>query len=62
MNGDVFGFTILPDQMQVMSPILILLFIPLFEYVVYPVLGKYWLNNIPFIGYNNKHAQNIKPM
>ena len=42
MNGETFGlFTILPDQMQVANPVLILLFIPLFDYVVYPLLRKH---------------------
>ena len=43
MNGETFGglFTILPDQMQVANPVLILLFIPLFDYVIYPMLSKF---------------------
>ncbi|KAB0790799.1 hypothetical protein PPYR_15309 [Photinus pyralis] len=40
MNGDIAGFTILPDQMQVINPLLILAFIPLFQYVIYPILNK----------------------
>ncbi|KAK5642904.1 hypothetical protein RI129_009071 [Pyrocoelia pectoralis] len=40
MNGDVGGFTILPDQMQVVNPLLILIFIPLFQYIIYPILNK----------------------
>ncbi len=47
MNGDTFGAIILPDQMQVANPILILLFIPLFEYGVYPLFG--WLFSIIFV-------------
>ena len=44
MNGETFGlFTILPDQMQVANPVLILLFIPFFDYVVYPLLRKHQL-------------------
>lgn len=40
MNGDVKGwFTIKPDQMQVINPLLILTFVPLFEFAVYPVLN-----------------------
>ncbi|XP_055915652.1 peptide transporter family 1-like isoform X2 [Eupeodes corollae] len=39
MVGDVGGFTIKPDQMQVINPLLILGFIPLFNYVVYPILS-----------------------
>lgn len=40
MDGDIGFYTILPDQMQVINPLLILLFIPLFTYVVYPGLAK----------------------
>ena len=40
MNGDVFGFEVLPDQMQSLNPILVHLFIPLFSYVIYPKVGK----------------------
>lgn len=39
MNGETFGFVILPDMMQVSNPILILGFIPIFDYAVYPLLG-----------------------
>lgn len=40
MDGDLGFYTILPDQMQVVNPLLILAFIPLFQYVIYPVLNK----------------------
>lgn len=40
MDGEFCGYTIKPDQMQVVNPLLILGFIPLFDYVLYPVLGK----------------------
>lgn len=40
MTGDVGSFTIKPDQMQVINPFLILLFIPVFDYFVYPALAK----------------------
>lgn len=39
MDGRLFGYDIKPDQMQVMNPLLILLFIPIFELYVYPVLA-----------------------
>ena len=40
MNGDI-GFTqIKPDQMHVINPLLILVFIPIFNCAVYPLLGK----------------------
>ncbi|XP_053658366.1 peptide transporter family 1-like [Anopheles marshallii] len=40
MDGEVAGYTIKPDQMQVINPLLILAFIPVFESVVYPMLAK----------------------
>ena len=43
MNGDITITTFLPDQMQVIAPVLILVFIPLFDYVMYPALNKYGL-------------------
>uniref|UniRef100_A0A0K2T106 Oligopeptide transporter 1 n=1 Tax=Lepeophtheirus salmonis TaxID=72036 RepID=A0A0K2T106_LEPSM len=47
MNGDVYGFQILPDQMQVINPILILIFIPLFDYVIYPIFDKFKILRTP---------------
>lgn len=43
MNGKVWGLTILPEQMHIVNPVLVLAFIPLFELVVYPVLAKFRL-------------------
>ncbi|GAB0094459.1 peptide transporter family 1-like [Sergentomyia squamirostris] len=40
MNGRIGSVYIKPDQMQVINPLLILAFIPLFNYVIYPVLSK----------------------
>ncbi|KAK9745536.1 POT family [Popillia japonica] len=40
MNGDIGFYTILPDQMQVINPLLILIFIPIFQYGVYPLFNK----------------------
>ncbi|XP_074032367.1 peptide transporter family 1 isoform X2 [Leptinotarsa decemlineata] len=40
MDGDMGFYTILPDQMQVVNPLLILAFIPMFSYWVYPLLSK----------------------
>lgn len=40
MDGYIGFYTILPDQMQVVNPLLILAFIPLFQYVIYPALNK----------------------
>lgn len=48
MNGDVGWFTIQPDQMQTLDAVLVLLFIPLFESIVYPFLGKLKLLKSPF--------------
>lgn len=42
MNGriDFLNWTMKPDQMQVMNPLLVLFFIPIFETVVYPTIAK----------------------
>lgn len=42
MNCKVLGYELLPSQLQAVNPILILAFIPLFSYVVYPLLGKFF--------------------
>jgi solute carrier family 15 oligopeptide transporter 1 len=43
MDGNI-GFTeIKPDQMQLLNPLLILTFIPLFDCAVYPILQKFGL-------------------
>jgi len=47
MNGDTFGWTILPDQMTVANPILIIILIPLFDQVLYPVMGKLGILRTP---------------
>ncbi|CAO1383586.1 unnamed protein product [Diamesa tonsa] len=39
MSGDIGFMTIKPDQMQVVNPLLILVFIPLYEVVFYPLLS-----------------------
>lgn len=39
MNGKVWGFTILPEQMHIVNPVLVLAFIV----IVYPVLAKFRL-------------------
>ena len=38
MDGDIGFMTIKPDQMQVINPFLILVFIPVYEVVIYPLL------------------------
>lgn len=40
MDGDLGGFEIKPDQMQVVNPLLILVFIPVYDIVFYPLLSK----------------------
>jgi solute carrier family 15 (oligopeptide transporter), member 1 len=39
MTGDIGFYTIKPDQMQVVNPLLILVFIPLYEVIFYPLLN-----------------------
>ncbi|XP_055535385.1 peptide transporter family 1-like [Wyeomyia smithii] len=39
MDGDLGFWTIKPDQMQVVNPLLILVFIPLYEVAFYPLLS-----------------------
>uniref|UniRef100_A0AAG5DLX8 Oligopeptide transporter 1 n=1 Tax=Anopheles atroparvus TaxID=41427 RepID=A0AAG5DLX8_ANOAO len=40
MDGKVGAYTIKPDQMQVINPLLVLAFIPVFESCIYPVLAQ----------------------
>lgn len=40
MDGNIGLFTVKPDQMQVINPLLILLFIPLYDVLFYPLLNK----------------------
>lgn len=40
MDGNVFGVQIVPDQMQVVNPALVLLLIPLFDKVLVPVMVR----------------------
>ena len=42
LDCTVFGKEILPSQIQAANPILVMLFIPLFTYVVYPFLNRVW--------------------
>ena len=39
MNGRLGSYTLPPDQMQAINAVLILLFIPLFETIIYPLFG-----------------------
>ena len=47
MDGKIGSFTILPDQMQVANPLLILMFIPLFNGCLYPLFNKLRIINTP---------------
>ena len=42
MDCTVLGYTLQPSQIQAVNPILILLFIPIFSYVIYPLLGRWF--------------------
>lgn len=47
MNGQLGGFIMKPDQIQVVNPVLIITFIPVFTYFVYPLLDKLRLVRTP---------------
>lgn len=40
MDGNVLGLLIVPDQMQVINPAIVLVLIPLFDKVLYPLLTR----------------------
>ena len=40
MDREIFGLEILPSQIQAANPFLILVLIPLFTFVLYPLIGK----------------------
>ncbi|WP_456374756.1 POT family MFS transporter [Thiolapillus sp.] len=40
MDRHLLGFELLPSQIQAVNPLLIIVLIPLFSYVIYPLLGK----------------------
>ncbi|XP_077740592.1 solute carrier family 15 member 2 isoform X1 [Canis aureus] len=40
MNGNLGFFVLQPDQMQVLNPLLVLIFIPLFDLVIYRLVSK----------------------
>jgi POT family proton-dependent oligopeptide transporter len=42
LDLNFFGLRLLPEQVQVANPILILLLIPLFNYVIYPVTNRFF--------------------
>jgi POT family proton-dependent oligopeptide transporter len=43
MNRSVFGFELLPSQIQAANPLLIMLLVPLFSYVIYPFLSRFFV-------------------
>ena len=42
MNRSVMGYELLPSQIQAANPFLILILIPFFSLVIYPLLGKFF--------------------
>lgn len=40
MNGDLGFYIIKPDQMQMANPLLVFIFIPIFESIFYPILNR----------------------
>ena len=40
MNGQVGSYVIKPDQMQLINPAFILILIPLFDQLIYPLFAK----------------------
>lgn len=42
MDREFLGIDLLPSQIQAVNPFLILLFIPLFSYIIYPFLGRFF--------------------
>lgn len=40
MNGELGGWVIKPEQMQIINPILTILFVPLFDRIIYPIFKK----------------------
>ncbi|MEM7230386.1 MAG: hypothetical protein AAF432_16390, partial [Planctomycetota bacterium] len=42
MDRDFLGMTWLKSQVQAVNPFLILVLIPTFAYVLYPLIGKFW--------------------
>lgn len=47
MNGQIGSFVLLPDQLQALNPLLIIIFIPIFETCIYPVFAKIHIINTP---------------
>lgn len=43
MNGDLGGWVLKPDQMQIVNPLLILIMVPIFESLIYPLFKRWGL-------------------
>lgn len=41
LNGRVGPFTILPDQLKILNPLLILIMVPIFEAYIYPFVRRF---------------------
>ncbi|XP_018302584.1 peptide transporter family 2 isoform X2 [Mycetomoellerius zeteki] len=47
MDGQIGSIVILPDQLQAVNPLLIIIFIPIFETCIYPIFAKIHFINTP---------------
>ncbi|XP_011636096.1 solute carrier family 15 member 1-like isoform X1 [Pogonomyrmex barbatus] len=47
MDGQIGSFTLLPDQLQAVNPLLIIIFIPIFETCIYPFFAKIHIIDTP---------------
>jgi len=43
MEKTMFGFEVLPSQLQAANPLLVLILIPLFSYALYPFVNRYFI-------------------
>lgn len=46
MNGNIGSYKILPDQMQALNAFLDLVFIPMLDYLIYPILYKFGIRSL----------------
>jgi proton-dependent oligopeptide transporter, POT family len=42
LDLNVFGFHVLPEQVQILNPILILVLVPIFNYALYPAIDRFF--------------------
>ncbi|TGZ35407.1 solute carrier family 15 member 2 isoform X1 [Temnothorax longispinosus] len=47
MDGQIGSFMLLPDQLQAVNPLLIIIFIPIFETCIYPAFAKIHIIDTP---------------